>query len=50
MAVLKSKFSFNFISIDICRLMKNQSHKERPRRKTDSNFNFFQAAKLLMRL
>ena len=38
MAVLRKA---NFHSVDICRLMKNQSCKKSPRRKTDSNFNFF---------
>ena len=28
-------------SVGICRLMKNQSCKERSTRKTDLNFNFF---------
>ena len=37
MAVLRKA---NFHSVDICRLMKNQSCKKRLRRKTDSNFNF----------
>ena len=46
MAVLKKA---NFHSVDICRLKKNQSFKIRSRRKTYSNFNFFQAAKSLMR-
>ena len=31
----------NFHSVDIYRLMKNQSCKKRSRRKTDSNFNLF---------
>ena len=38
-----------FCSVDICRLMKNQSYKKRLRRKIDSNFNFFNATDLLMR-
>ena len=29
----------NFHSVDICRLMKNQSCKKRSRSKTDSNYN-----------
>ena len=37
MAVLRKA---NFHSVDIRRLMKNQSCKKRLRRKTDSNFNF----------
>ena len=31
----------NFPWVDICRLMKNQSCKQRSKRKTNSNFNFF---------
>ena len=46
MAVLRKP---NFHSVDICIVMKKQSCKKRSRRKTDSNFNFFYAAKLLMR-
>ena len=46
MAVLRKA---NFHSVEIYRLMKDQSCQERSRRKTDSNFNFSQAAKLLMR-
>ena len=38
MAVLRKA---NFHSVDICRLMKNQSCKKRSRRKTDSNFDLF---------
>ena len=35
----------HFHSVDIYRLMKNHSRKKKSRRKTDSNFNFFQAVK-----
>ena len=31
----------NFHSLDICKLMKNQSCKKRSSRKPDSNFKFF---------
>ena len=37
MAVLRKE---NFNSVDICRVMKNQSSKK-SKRKTDSNFNLF---------
>ena len=40
MAVLEKA---NFHSVDICRLIKSQSCKNRSRRKTDSNFIFCQA-------
>ena len=40
----------NFHSVDICRFRKNQSCKKRSRRKAGSNFIFFQAAKLHMRI
>ena len=38
----------NSHKVDICRLMKI-NHKKKSRRKTDLNFIFFQAVKLLMR-
>ena len=39
--IMKELRKANFHSVDICRLMKNHSCKNRSRRKTGSNFNFF---------
>ena len=39
----------NFHSVIVCILIKNQSCQERSKSKTDVIFNFFQAAKLLIR-